>query len=101
MNQLFFISFSFFLIYFYFDIDSSLIAPAPITMKQYLNESPKADIKNIVLVSNKIDQQGLVTSHAPILILRRNKNQAQLDGSVSQRYSYVSQQQLCSDKHNC
>ena len=47
--------------------DSLLIVPQPISIQQYLNESPEADIKNIIIVLNKIGQTGLLTTTTPIL----------------------------------
>ena len=65
--------------------DSLLIVPQPIFIQQYLNESPEADIKNIIIVLNKIGQTGLLTTTTPILNLKRGSNQTQLDYSIEQR----------------
>ena len=65
--------------------DSLLIVPQPISIQQYLNESPEADIKNIIIVLNKIGQTGLLTATTPILNLKRGRNQTQLDDSIVQR----------------
>ena len=56
-----------------------MIVPQPISIQQYLNESPEADIKNIIIVLNKIGQTGLLTTTPPVLNLKRGRNQAQLD----------------------
>ena len=34
--------------------DSLLIVPQPISIQQYLNESPEADMRNIIIVLNEI-----------------------------------------------
>ena len=65
--------------------DSLLIVPQSIYIQQYLNESPEADINNIIIVLNKIGQTGLLTSTTPILNLKRGRNQTQLDDSIEQR----------------
>ena len=65
--------------------DSSLIVPQPISIQQYLNESPEADIRNIIVVLNKIGQTGLLINTIPILNLKRGRNQTQLDNSIEQR----------------
>ena len=46
--------------------DSLLIVPQPIFIQQYLNESPESDIRNIIIVLNKIGQTGLLTNTTPI-----------------------------------
>ena len=46
-----------------------LIVPQPISIQQYLNESPEADIRHIIIVLNKIGQTGLLTNTTPILNL--------------------------------
>ena len=46
--------------------DSLLVVPQPISIQQYLNESPEADIKGIIIVLNKIGQTGLLTATTPI-----------------------------------
>ena len=65
--------------------DSLLIVPQPISIQQYLNESPEADIKNIIIVLNKIGQTGLLNTTTPILNLECGRNQTQLDDSIEQR----------------
>ena len=62
--------------------DSLLIVPHPISIHQYSNESPEADIRNIIIVLNKIGQTGLLTATTPILNLKRGRNQTQLDDSI-------------------
>ena len=65
--------------------DSLLIVPQPISIQQDLNESPEADIKNIIIVLNKIGQTGLIITTTPISNLKRGRNQSQLDDSIDQR----------------
>ena len=65
--------------------DLLLIVPQPISIQQYLNESPEADIRNIIIVLNKIEQTGLLTATTPILNLKRGRNQTQLNDSIEQR----------------
>ena len=65
--------------------DSLLIVPQPISIQQYLNELPEADIRNIIIVLNKIGQTELLTATTPILNLKRGRNQTQLDDSIEQR----------------
>ena len=43
--------------------DSLLIVPQPISIQQYLNESPEADIRNIIIVLNKIGQTGIINQY--------------------------------------
>ena len=43
------------------------------------------DIKNIIIVLNKIGQMGLLTTTTPMLNLKRGRNQTQLDDSIEQR----------------
>ena len=59
--------------------------PQPISIQQYLNESPEADIKNVIIDLNKIEQTGLFSATNPILNLKRGRNQTQLDDSIEQR----------------
>ena len=62
--------------------DSLLIVPQPISTQQYLNKSPEANIKNIIIVLNKIGQTRLLTA---TINLKRGRNQTQLDDSIEQR----------------
>ena len=62
-----------------------MIVPQPISIQQYLNESPEADIRNIIIVLNEIGQTGLLTTTTPSLNLKRGSNQTQLDDSIEQR----------------
>ena len=59
--------------------DSLLIVPQPISIQQYLNKSPEANIKNVIIVLKKIGQTGLFTATTPILNLKRGRNQTQLE----------------------
>ena len=43
------------------------------------------DIRDIIIVLNKIGQTGLLTNATPILNLKRGRNQSQLDNSIEQR----------------
>ena len=48
--------------------DSLLIVSQPISLQQYLNESPEADIRDIIIiVLYKIGQTGLLTTNTPQL----------------------------------
>ena len=59
-----------------------MIVPQPISIQQYLNKSTEADIRNIIIVLNKIGQTGLLIATTPILNLKRGRNQTQLDDSI-------------------